>query len=48
MPSPNSAFDVIEVIQENVEVGVTIDQREEQSVPFQELRVPASQLASTQ
>ena len=48
MSSPNRGFDIIEVIQVKVEVGVTVNQYEEQSVPLEELRVTESQSASTQ
>jgi hypothetical protein len=46
--SPNRVFDIIEAIQVKVEVGVTVNQYDKQSVPLEELRVPASQSASTQ
>lgn len=46
--SPNRVFDIIEAIQVNVEVAVTVNQYEEQSVPFEELCVPATQSALTQ
>jgi hypothetical protein len=36
-PSPNRVFDIIEAIQVKVEVGVTVNQYEEQSVPLEEL-----------
>ena len=35
--SPNKLFDIIEVIQVNVEAGVAVNQYEEQSVPFEKL-----------
>ena len=36
-PSPNRVFDIIEAIQVKVEVGITVNQYEEQPVPFKEL-----------
>jgi len=35
--SPNRVFDIIEAIQVKVEVSITVNQYEEQSVPFEEL-----------
>jgi hypothetical protein len=46
--SINRVLNTTEVIQVKVEVGVTVDHYEEESVAFEELRVPAGQSVWTQ